>query len=144
MSQAPDCIFCRIVAGGIPSRKIAESRHGIAILDAFPVSEGHSLVITKRHAADAFDLTDEEIADVNRLLRDVAYAVRKSVGCPGINLMANIGRPAGQVVFHAHYHAIPRFEDDGITIKFGGKVEQTDEEKDRLLGSIVVNLPAGG
>jgi len=140
MDKDPECIFCKIVDGEIPSYRIAESELCIAILDAFPVNHGHSLVITKRHSKDYFDMTPEEKQDAANLLNDVGKAIIKATGAPGMNLLSNVGPVAGQVVMHAHMHAIPRFEDDPMDVRFGKAPPQSDEEKAETLKSIKDNL----
>jgi len=136
MERNPECIFCKIVAGEIPCLKIAETEKSIAILDAFPLAPAHSLVISKRHARDYFDMTQEEVDDAARLLKRVGEAAMKASGATAVNLISNIGRPAGQVVMHAHLHAIPRFENDRISITFDGSPQLSEAEKSSILESI--------
>ena len=135
MTEKSDCIFCKIVAGEIPSQKLCESERSIAILDAFPATLGHALVITKTHRDSVLDMTAEELADASLLMKQTAAAVTKAVGCPAFNLLHNKGRLAGQLVLHAHFHVIPRFEDDSMKVKFS-KVELTEHEKSDLAENI--------
>lgn len=135
MPENEDCIFCKIVAGEIPSHKLCESAHSIAILDAFPATRGHALVITKTHRDSILDMTAEEIADASLLMQKIAAAVSKAADCPAFNLLHNKGRLAGQLVFHAHFHVIPRFEDDNMRVKFS-RVDLTDQEKSDLAADI--------
>jgi diadenosine tetraphosphate (Ap4A) HIT family hydrolase len=80
--------------------------------DAFPVAPGHTLIIPRRHAADFFDLTGAEIAAMMRLLRAAKERLDQLVKPTGYTIGINVGRDAGQTVFHAHIHLIPRYAGD--------------------------------
>ncbi len=106
MTRHP-CPFCEI------DRPIqGENDHALAIHDAYPVSEGHTLVIPKRHVADVTDLNDAEYEACWSLVRDVIADLRKELRPDGINIGVNCGEAAGQTVDHAHVHVIPRFRGD--------------------------------
>ena len=114
MNTDPDCIFCRIVAGEIPSFKLLEDDRVLSFMDINPASEGHCLVIPKVHAPNLFESADGSLAAVAAACRRVADAVRRTLDPPGINLMQANGPAAGQSVFHLHFHVIPRRADDGL------------------------------
>lgn len=135
-----DCIFCKIISGQIHCMKIAETDLSVAILDAFSVTKGHSLIIPKRHCTDYLEMTPEETADAAELMKDVAAAIKKATGAEALNLVSNLGALAGQMVFHAHTHIIPRFKGDSMTLKFGKKVQLNDSEKIQLIDSIKKEL----
>jgi histidine triad (HIT) family protein len=109
-----DCIFCKIAGGEIPSRMILESKDFYAFMDINPVNEGHSLVIPKEHCENILDFPKAEETDLIEFIKKVAAAVTKAVNADGFNLGMNNGKAAGQLVFHAHFHIIPRFESDGL------------------------------
>ena len=106
MNQA-NCIFCT------PNREIlAENANGLAFFDSFPVSRGHALVVPKRHVMTIFEMSEEEYTDCFRLvlaLRDLLFA---RYSPHGFNVGANCGEAAGQSVWHAHIHVIPRYKGD--------------------------------
>ena len=107
MKDVGDCIFCR------PERTILlVSKLSLAVLDEFPVSKGHALVVPKRHAATIWDLTDSEDTDLYRLVRDVKELLVERFSPDGFNVGANCGEAAGQSVWHAHVHVIPRYKGD--------------------------------
>lgn len=107
MKDVGDCIFCR------PERTILlVSKLSLAVLDEFPVSKGHALVVPKRHAATIWDLTDSEYTDLYRLVRDVKELLVERFSPDGFNVGANCGEAAGQSVWHAHVHVIPRYKGD--------------------------------
>ncbi len=111
----PNCIFCRIVKGELPSVRVYEDDATIALLTIEPVNTGHTLVIPKEHVTNIFEVTPELWARVQETVRKVSHAVEKGVGADGINLNMNNREHAGQVVDHIHVHIIPRFKGDGIT-----------------------------
>ncbi|HOB04959.1 MAG TPA: HIT domain-containing protein [Propionibacteriaceae bacterium] len=126
--MADSCLFCRIVAGHIPSRRVYEDDHAIAFLDIQPWHRGHTLVIPRRHVDDA-------LADPTAL-EEIAPAViaagnllRERLEADGMNLLANTGATAGQEVFHLHVHLVPRYADDpGLDRLVGrGEVGDLDE-----------------
>ena len=108
-----DCIFCKVVEGKIPCAKIYEDEKVISFLDISPNNKGHCLVVPKRHSANLLDMEEEDFEAAVKAARKVALSVSKSLNS-GFNLIMNNGKEAGQVVFHAHIHIIPRFENDGI------------------------------
>jgi len=114
MSCDPDCVFCKIVSGQLPSTKVAESPSAYAFMDIGPIARGHTLVIPRRHYVTLMDMPPDEVAALYDLAARVAPAVKAAVGCDGLNVLQNNGRTAGQVVMHVHVHLIPRWADDGL------------------------------
>src|ERR1700733_12959039 len=104
-----DCVFCKIVAGDIPSALVLEADAAGAFLDIHPVNHGHVLLVPKEHHATLADLPDEAAAETASLLPRLARAVIKATGAEGMNVIVNIGRVAGQTIDHIHWHLIPRF-----------------------------------
>lgn len=127
------CIFCSVVEGEIPAFIIYEDDLYLVIVDRYPSAKGHVLILPKRHAADIYELNDEETAALMPLAKKVADKIRHKLGAPGLNLIQNNGRVAGQVIDHFHLHLIPRDEDDGIIIK-GIPQEATDRELELMAG----------
>lgn len=109
-----NCIFCKIVKGELPSHKVYEDEHTLAFLDIRPVNLGHTLVIPKDHFENIYTLPDETMARLSLAVKKVAIAVKQGVDADGINIGMNNEASAGQVVFHAHIHIIPRIEGDGL------------------------------
>jgi histidine triad (HIT) family protein len=136
MSGDSNCIFCRILSGEIPSHRVAETEHCVAILDAFPATKGHMLILTKEHRADLLDMTDAELADAAVLSKRIGIAVQKALGCPGINFLSNLGATAGQLIMHSHFHVLPRYEGDPVGMTFG-QIKFTDSEKEAIRAAIV-------
>lgn len=115
-----DCIFCKIVAGEIPSAKVYEDDKVLAFLDISQVTPGHTLIIPKEHVKDIFDYESAHAGEVFARVPKIARAIQKAFpDCQGINIMLNNGALAYQSVFHSHIHLLPRYsEDDDFAIKF--------------------------
>lgn len=108
------CIFCKIVAGQIPSYKVFESDDVFAFLDINPVSRGHALVVPKQHR-ETLDQCDATLAAKTfAAIPAIAKAVCAEAGTTDFNLLQNNGKYAGQEVPHVHFHIIPRFNQDSI------------------------------
>ena len=106
MNNLKACIFCEIAT---TDRVIGQTDYTFAIRDAFPVTEGHTLIIPKRHVADYFDLTPNETSDIQELLQKHKAMIEvNDESVDGFNIGINVGATAGQTVFHVHVHLIPR------------------------------------
>lgn len=110
------CIFCKIVAGEIPSTKVYEDESVLAFLDIGPLSEGHTLLIPKEHVSRLDELSAEACCSLARRLPALGRAVAAAVDAEGYNVLNNNGRAAGQLVDHVHFHIIPRRQGDGVIV----------------------------
>jgi histidine triad (HIT) family protein len=109
-----ECIFCGIVAGAIPSRKVLETDSCLAFLDIFPANRGHTLVIPKRHVLDIHEADADTYADVAATAKKVADILQSKLNSEGTTIF-QMSREAGwQTVFHLHMHVIPRWSNDGL------------------------------
>ncbi len=107
------CIFCKIVRGDLPSHKVYEDGLFLAFLDISPLEAGHTLVVPKAHCADFSAMPDEYAAGLGHALFKVAAKLKNALSPAGLNLISNAGARAGQEVFHAHFHIVPRAAGDG-------------------------------
>jgi histidine triad (HIT) family protein len=128
-----DCIFCKIIAGELPSTKIHEDEHVFAFLDIRPVNPGHTLVVPKKHSTNIFDISEEDWMAVQKAVRRIARAIETGLGADGVNINMNNREHAGQVVPHTHVHIIPRKQGDGLKLwpqrpYKDGEVEPTAEK----------------
>ena len=105
-----DCVFCKIAQGGEQASHIYEDRDVTAFLDTRPVNEGHTLVIPKKHYENIFEIPDEELANLFKVVKKVAAAIMKSEKAEGIRIIQNNGSAANQIIFHLHVHIIPQNE----------------------------------
>lgn len=112
--SADGCVFCKMVAGEIGVTKIYEDESVLAFLDIGPVSDGHTLVISKQHFEKLHDCPPELLGRLCSRLGRIARAVKAAMNCEGYNILCNNGRAAGQIVEHLHFHIIPRNSGDGL------------------------------
>ncbi len=109
-----DDLFLKIISGDIPSAKVYEDAQVVAFLDIRPCNKGHTLVIPRTHYRNIFDMDKEAFGTLAAATHTVALAVQKATDADGINIVINNEKAAGQEIFHAHFHIIPRFNDDGV------------------------------
>ena len=102
------CIFCRIVAGEIPSKRVYEDDHAIAFLDINPWHVGHTLVVPRRHVDDLLG-EPEALTEIAGAISATTRLLVDRLAADGLNLLSSAGVAAGQEVFHLHVHLIPRF-----------------------------------
>lgn len=121
MADDANCIFCKIIAGTIPSFKLYEDAMTLALLDINPGNPGHALVIPKAHAANLYASADKDLAAVMATVRKVATAIEKTVKPDGLNLVQANGPGAAQSVFHFHMHILPRRNGDELKMNWGLK-----------------------
>lgn len=125
--MAEDCVFCKIIEGKIPSKKIYEDESAIAFLDINPASKGHSLIITKKHHGTLLDTPETELRELMIAIQKVGAAVMKATKADGFNVVQNNGEAAGQVIHHIHFHVVPRFKGDSLKLEFGSRKMEEEE-----------------
>ena len=108
-----NCIFCKLATKDIPTNIIYEDDRFTVILDASPATKGHALILPKNHAANIYELPDEDASAVFVLAKKLATKMTEILHCDGFNIVQNNGEVAGQTVFHFHMHLIPRYLNDG-------------------------------
>jgi len=116
-----DCVFCKIVAGQIPSTKVHEDELTLAFMDIGEVNPGHVLVAVRPHVENIYGLNDVLAAAVFRTTARVARAVKKAYSPEGVTLYQANGAAAGQTVFHFHLHLVPRYDRDGLRLTWPTK-----------------------
>ena len=121
-----DCIFCGILDGSIPSRKIYEDEETLAFLDAFPAASGHTLVIPKKHSADIHSIDARSYGTVASTAKKVADILTSKLDCDGVSIFQMNREAGGQTVFHLHIHVVPRFKGDDLQKPW--KVQATTQE----------------
>ncbi len=134
----PDCIFCKIVNGELPSQKVYEDDDVLAFLDINPTVHGHTLIIPKEHHENILETPPELIAKIFQVIQKIAPAVLAAVEANAFNLGNNCGSVAGQVIFHTHFHLLPRKPDDGKRLWGSrpareGELEELEEKIKRNL-----------
>jgi len=109
-----DCIFCKIVASDIPSYKVYEDDKVYAFFDILPISQGHTIVVSKNHVADVEGLSDEELCAMTLAVKKIGKAMIDGLGVKGYSVFLDNKSAANQHVPHIHFHVVPRAEGDGL------------------------------
>ena len=141
--QDPNCIFCKIIAGEISARVIIQNEKAMALLDAFPLAAGHTLVIPKSHYAKVQQMSEQDAAAVFDMVWKLAGAVETASQVNASTIAIHNGSDAGQEVPHVHVHIVPRKPNDGagaIHSMFKNKPKLSPEEMDSLCQRIASNL----
>lgn len=109
--MSDQCLICSIVAGDIPSVRVTEDDDTYAFMDISPASDGHLLVVPKRHSRDLLDIPADDLAAVTLAAQRIAKVAASELGADGVNLLNCCGADAWQTVFHFHLHVLPRYAD---------------------------------
>jgi histidine triad (HIT) family protein len=131
----PNCLFCKIIAGELPSQKLDENDLTYSFMDINPATRGHALVIPKAHAKDLLEIEPGDLAAVVLAAQKLAQRVPDRLGADGVNLINSCGAAAWQTVFHFHVHVIPRYADDPLKLPWTpapGDPEQIAQAADAL------------
>jgi histidine triad (HIT) family protein len=144
----PGCVFCKIIAGEIPSARVLETELAVAFLDIQPLNPGHTLLLPRSHHALLSELPEELATHVGALLPRLCRAVKAATGSVGLNVVVNVGKAAGQTIDHCHWHIIPRFAADPIHWPWPQGKYQGDElsqMKARIENALAADkMPANG
>ena len=132
-----DCIFCKIVNGDIPSRKLYEDDKFIVIMDITPVSKGHSLIIPKEHYANIYEMPNELAGEAMKVAQKMAVKMKAVLKPDGFNVVQNNDKVGGQTVFHFHMHLIPRYEGEANLVFCGEPQSVSVEELDKTMAEII-------
>ncbi|AFM25013.1 HIT family protein [Desulfomonile tiedjei] len=116
MRSDKNCIFCRIVAGEIPSTKVFEDDSVLAFMDISPLTPGHLLVVPKEHFETIADMDPQLFGRLASTVCILAKATNRSLKPDGLNILQLNGKAGNQVVPHVHMHLVPRWNEDGLTI----------------------------
>lgn len=136
-----ECLFCKIIKGEIPSTKVYENDDVFAFLDIKPVNPGHALVIPKEHYVNIHDMPEDLFGKVAVGAKKVADAILK-LGAKGVNIKMNNGKAAGQDVFHAHVHVMPRYGNDTFSHWVGKEYDGNEREEvaEKIRKSLTQNV----
>ncbi|MGC8478396.1 MAG: HIT family protein [Candidatus Micrarchaeia archaeon] len=131
-----DCIFCKILEGKAEGNILYEDEKCAIILDKFPISKGHMLVISRNHYPDVLSMPDEITSHMFLKAKEFAIKAKEKLHAIGINISSNIGAQAGQIVGHAHIHVIPRYAGEKRNFNFG-RNHELDFDDAKELASIL-------
>jgi len=122
------CRFCSIIKGELPASFVFRGPAIVAFMDAFPLANGHVLVVPRSHYTDLFEIPEDLAVETFRLARKMAFAVKSALtDVTGVNLLQNNGASAGQKIYHFHIHVIPRTGATGV----GGRLATIRQPADR-------------
>ena len=105
--MSESCTFCKIVRKEAPASTVYEDEKVVAFMSIQPINVGHTLVVPKKHYENVYEIPEEEVAHLYKVVKKLAHAVKKAVEAEGIRIVQNNGEAAGQVIFHMHVHIIP-------------------------------------
>ena len=134
--MSTNCIFCKIVAGEIPSTRVYEDADTLAFMDIGPVIKGHTLVIPKQHYDPITKTPVDVLARLMKVVQKVAQAQLNGLKADGVNVLNANGTAAGQQVPHIHFHVVPRFKTDGHHWNWAAKKYDSIEEMKKLAEAI--------
>jgi histidine triad (HIT) family protein len=123
----PDCLFCGIVAGTVPSETIDSDERTVAFMDINPATPGHALVVPREHSADLLEIGAEDLSATVLAAQRLAKRMKDALDAAGINLINACGAAAWQTVFHFHIHVVPRYEDDPLKLPWVPAPGDSDE-----------------
>lgn len=109
-----ECIFCKIIAGDIPTHKIYEDDRVMAFLDILPISPGHTIIVPRSHVADMEDVTNEDLTAMSIAMKKIGKAMIDGLDVKGYSIFMDNKSAANQHVPHIHFHIVPRKEGDGL------------------------------
>ena len=135
-----DCVFCKIIAGELPSAKVYEDDLVLAFLDLGPINFGHTLVIPKAHHQSCATIPEETAGRMFHIGSRIGIAARRALDMDGFNLHLSDGQCAGQVVMHAHLHIVPRGVEDGFYWNHRQLQYASEGERVEICGKIVEKL----
>jgi diadenosine tetraphosphate (Ap4A) HIT family hydrolase len=125
------CIFCDIIKGKAEAVKLYEDEKILIIMDKKPITNGHVLIMPKRHSEYLTETNDDVLGEMFRMAKKAGLALKKSkLGCTGLNYFLADGAEAGQDVFHVHLHVIPRYRKDGFYMHMPRNYEDETSQKE--------------
>lgn len=126
-----NCIFCKIINKEIPSKIVYEDDLVIAILDLSQATYGHTLVMPKKHYANIYEIDNDTLAHLIKVVKELAIKLKNKLHADGINILNNNDEASGQTIMHYHIHILPRYKNDDLNISF------TDHSKDTNLDDVL-------
>lgn len=122
----PDNIFAKILRGEMPCVKVYEDEHVLSFMDVFPQAPGHVLVVPRETVRNALEMSDGALQATMVRVKRIAKAVKNALEPDGIVITQFNGAPAGQTIFHVHFHIIPRTEGEALGRHGGGQADMDE------------------
>ena len=137
----PENIFAKILRGEMPCVKVYEDEQVLAFMDIFPQAPGHVLVVPREPARNLLELTDGALQGAMLRVKRIAHAVKKALNPDGIVMTQFSGAPAGQTVFHVHFHIIPRQEGEALGAHGGGQADMAELQAQAEKIAAAIEMP---
>lgn len=137
----PENIFAKILRGEMPCVKVYEDEQVLAFMDIFPQAPGHVLVVPREPARNLLELTDGALQGAMLRVKRIAQAVKKALNPDGIVMTQFSGAPAGQTVFHVHFHIIPRQEGEALGAHGGGQADMAELQAQAEKIAAAIEMP---
>jgi histidine triad (HIT) family protein len=137
----PENIFAKILRGEMPCVKVYEDEQVLAFMDIFPQAPGHVLVVPREPARNLLELTDGALQGAMLRVKRIANAVKKALNPDGIVMTQFSGAPAGQTVFHVHFHIIPRKEGEALGAHGGGQADMAELQAQAEKIAAAIEMP---
>jgi len=132
-----DCLFCRIVRHELKAVVVHEDKDVLVIMDLYPATSGHVLVMPKEHIETIYDMPEDIGARIMTIAISVAKSIKQKLSPTGLNLIQSNEFAAGQTVPHFHLHIVPRYKDDSVLLRFGhGNIPEDVAELNRIASLI--------
>ena len=128
MNNRHYCIFCSIINGSSEGITVYDNDHFLVLMDKYPISHGHTLVIPKKHYDNLLFMPSDEVGKLYSLVSIIAKAVVSAVSADGFNVGQNNGKSANQIIPHVHVHIIPRFNNDNANGRWPTRYIAKEEE----------------
>lgn len=139
--MSTNCVFCKIIAGELPSTKVYEDAEVLAFMDIGPIIKGHTLVVPKQHVDPITKVPPGLLARVLTVVQKIVQAQMNGLKADGVNVLNANGAAAGQVVPHVHFHVVPRFRTDGHHWNWAAKRYESMDEMKKFADEIKKALP---
>ena len=134
--MSDNCIFCKIVQKKAPASIVYEDKQTMAFMSIQPITLGHTLVIPKNHYENIYEISEEEIGYLYKIVKKITHSIKESFGTDGIRIIQNNGRIAGQVIFHMHVHIIPMKTENQWRHPKNRDQKMLDQDAERIKQSI--------
>ena len=134
--MSDNCIFCKIVQKKAPASIVYEDKQTMAFMSIQPITVGHTLVIPKNHYENIYEICEEEIGYLYKIVKKITHSIKESFGTDGIRIIQNNGRIAGQVIFHMHVHIIPMKTENQWRHPKNRDAKMLDQDAERIKQSI--------
>jgi len=122
-----ECLFCKIARDELSAYCVAETPNALAFLDNHPISEGHTLVIPKKHFESVFDIEKPILHEIMDIAKSLALKYKHTLHVDAVNLLNASGKAAQQSIFHFHLHVVPRIPNDGLNLWFHGNGQERND-----------------